>query len=519
MLNTRRSRSGRRSPARRPQRARRTCSRPSCSSRRSRPIRGIGGRAAVISITRLMNQGLLLISPMLLTRFLSVEEFGQYREFLLYATVLEVIASYNIFTSLLRFVAHHPEHRQQFVDQAVLMTLGTSTLVVVGTAVLNWIFQGALVGDFMLPLGVLAFVYVNFDYWEHMWLTQRRIGAVFAYTTGRLIARMVTVVTAAWLSSDVQVIIWSLVTLEAARFLGSFFMWARYRQGGHRRLESGWREQLRFCGPTGAAHVLVGLNKSMSSLYVAKLLGPVALAHFAIGTYMRPIITVLRNSMSDVLLPEISSQVRSQPHADSLLLWRRMTVVAAILMVPAAVLLGRFAETIVVTLFTEEYREAVPVFQIYLLVLFREVVDFAVPLRAINRTAPLMYGNLVSLVSNAILLAILLPTIGLIGAAAAFVLARMIEGVYQGRQTAKAYGIAARELVRWRDVGKVALAAALASITLATSFWTSAMGLLGVVAAGCCFMAVYVLLLLLLRVPEAVQLKQRLRLLVGQALA
>ena len=60
-----------------------------------------------------MNQGLLLISPMLLTRMLSVEQFGQYREFLLYATVLEVIAGYNITSSLLRFVAHQPEHRQQ----------------------------------------------------------------------------------------------------------------------------------------------------------------------------------------------------------------------------------------------------------------------------------------------------------------------------------------------------------------------------------------------------------------------
>ena len=127
--------------------------------------------------------------------------------------------------------------------------------------------------------------------------------------------------------------------------------------------------------------------------------------------------------------------------ADSLLLWRRMTVVAAILLIPAAVLLARFADTIVVTLFAEEYRLAVPVFQIYLLVLFREIVDFAVPLRAINRTAPLMYGNFVSLVVNAILLAILLPTVGLIGAAMAFIIARAIEGLYLGRQTAKAYGI------------------------------------------------------------------------------
>jgi O-antigen/teichoic acid export membrane protein len=257
----------------------------------------------------------------------------------------------------------------------------------------------------------------------------------------------------------------------------------------------------------------------MSSLVVAKLLGPVGLAHYTIGTYLRPIVTVLRNSLSDALLPEMASQQRSPQRGDSLVLWRRMTIVAAILLIPAAVLLGRFAETIVVTLFSEEYRIAVPVFQIYLLVLFREIVDFGVPLRAINRTAPLMYGNLVSIVANAIFLAILLPTIGLLGAAMAFVIARIIEGVYQGRETAKAYGIASRQLVKWSDVGKVALAAALASVTLATTLWTSTMGLFGVVAAGCCFMVVYVLLLLLLRVPEALMLKERLHLLVGQALA
>ena len=52
-----------------------------------------------------------------------------------------------------------------------------------------------------------------------------------------------------------------------------------------------------------------------------------------------------------------------------------------------------------------------------------------------------MYGNFVSIVVNAIFLAILLPTMGLLGAAMAFIIARMIEGFYLGRQTAKAYGI------------------------------------------------------------------------------
>jgi O-antigen/teichoic acid export membrane protein len=457
-----------------------------------------------------MNQGLVLISPMLLTRLLSVEQFGQYREFLLYATVLDVIAAYNITTSLLRFVAHQPEHRQQFVDQALLMTLSTSMLVIIGTAVLNWVFPGAIVGSYMLPLGIFIFVYVNFDFWEHMWLAQRRVGAVFAYTTGRLIARIITVVTAAWLTSDVHVIIWSLVALESARFLGSLFMWLRYRHRGEHRLESGWHEQLKFCGPAGAASVLVTLNKSMGSLYVAKMLGPIGLAHYSIGTYMRPIITVLRNSLSDALLPEMSEKHRSKQHGDSMTLWRRMTIIAAIMLIPAAVLLWRFADTIVVTLFSMEYRAAVPVFQIYLLVLFREVVDFAVPLRAANRTAPLMYSNLLSIVVNAILLSILLPTVGLLGAAMAFIISRMIEGVYLGYQTARAFGVPGMSLIKWGDLGKILVAAAVASLTLVGSFWTSNFGLVGALAASCLYMLVYAGMLLVLRLPEALVLRDRL---------
>jgi O-antigen/teichoic acid export membrane protein len=482
-------------------------------------VNGIGGRAAVISITRLMNQGLLLISPMLLTRLLSVEEFGRYREFLLYASILEVIAGFNIFTSLLRFVAHRPEHRQQFVDQALLMTFATSLLVIGSAALLNWLFDGALVGHYMLPLAAYIFVYVNLDYWENMWLAQRRVGRVFAYTSSRLAARIVTVVTAAWLSSDVQVIIWSLVTLETLRFVVSSIAWARYRQRSPRRLESGWREQLRYCGPTGAAHVLTGLNRSLAGLYVANWFGPVGLAHYSIGTYIRPVIVVLRNSLSDSLLPEMAAQLRSAEHADSLRPWRRITVVAAILLLPAAVLLGRFADTIVITLFGEEYRAAVPVFQIYLLVLVREIFDFAVPLRAINQTAPLLYGNVVSMIVNAVFLALLLPTAGLLGAAVATILARVIEAGYLARETARVYETPARELFQWGDLGKVTLAAALASVTLVGSFWTSTMGLFGAIAAGCCYLALYVPLLLLLRVPEALLLKDRLQLPVDRALA
>jgi len=470
----------------------------------------LGGRAAVISITRMLNQGLLLISPILLVRLLSVEAFGRYREFLLYASVLITFANFTLSKSLLHFAPHRPEHRQRFVDQTLLLTFASSAIALGTVAVLNALFDGALVGEQMLPIALYVGLFVNFDFWEHLWLSQRRIGAVFAYTTMRLVARLTVVVIAAALSGDPNVIIWSLVVLEGVRFTVAFAVWWRRREPYRSELPGSWREQLRFCLPSGTASVLVTVNKSMGSLFITKLLGPVALAHYTIGTYVQPIITVLRDSLSDVLLPEMSAEQRAGTN-DPLFLWRHMTVLAAILLIGALVVLERFAEILIVTIFTAEYQAAVLIFQIYLLVLAREVMDFAVPLRAINRTAPIMHSNTLSIVLNAILLAVLLPTIGVAGAAIAFVVSRVVEGFYLSRQMARAYSLRVRDLARWGDLSKVVLAAALASVTLYGDYLTDALGLIGVLLHGGVFLIAYVALLVLFRVPEAAMLLSRLQ--------
>ena len=72
----------------------------------------------------------MVISPIILARLLSVTEFGHYREFLVYVTVLVGMAAFGINSSLLNFIPTEPTRGWRFVNQAVLMTLTSSTLVV-----------------------------------------------------------------------------------------------------------------------------------------------------------------------------------------------------------------------------------------------------------------------------------------------------------------------------------------------------------------------------------------------------
>ncbi|HEY0681392.1 MAG TPA: oligosaccharide flippase family protein [Steroidobacter sp.] len=491
---------------RRPRRARRR--------RRSRVIAGLVSRTAIISITRFMNQGLVVISPILLVRLLTVEEFGRYREFLLYAGLLTTICAFGINNSLLYFIPSRPHSVRQMVRQAVIMTFGTSMLVVGVTVLADYLSNGAVLGAVALPVALYVLLFVNLDFWEFYWLAQKRPVPVFAYTTGRLIARILVVVTAATIWRDVMPIIWSLIALEAARMTVSFIAWQRAGRSidpADRGAEDAcWREQFRYCLPVGLALVLVTLNKSLGNLFVTKTLGVVALAHYAIGTHIQPVIGVLRNSVSDAVLPELAA-LKNAKGEGALALWRRSTVVSMILLTAAGVVLFEFAHTFVVTLFSPSYEPAVLIFQIYLLVLVREVFDFGVALRAVNKTAPIVTGSLFAILLNLLLLVTVLPIWGLPAAALAFVISRWTEGVVLGRSTMRAYNIGIDDLARWGDLARVALAALVASIVFYGSFWIDHFGLVGVVLGAAVFMCLFVVLLVAFRVPEAVAMLGRLR--------
>jgi O-antigen/teichoic acid export membrane protein len=439
-----------------------------------------------------MNQGLHLISPIILTRLLSVADFGRYREFLLYATIMTGVAAFGINSSLLRFIPVRPELGWRYVNQSVLMTLAMSTLVGAGVLVLNALTGGRLVGDYAVPVVFYVLLFVNFDFWEFLWIAEKRPMRVWSYTSGRLAARITVVTVAAALTQDVSVIINSLIGLELVRVVVSIAAWrARNRTHSHVSADGSWREQLDYCVPFGASLMVVVLNRSMGNLFVAKMMGPVAL-------------------VSDVMLGELAASSHDT-NSDRLLLWRRSTVVTAILLVCAGVILARFADVFVITLFGEEYREAVIVFQIFLLVLLRETMDFAIPLRAINKTTPILRSNLVAIVVNAALLAVLLPLWGLPGAVVAYLVSRVIEGSYMASQLMRAYDIGIKQLAEWGDLLKIGIAAALASVVLYGSFWTETMGLFGVLIAAAFYVAAFAGLLWLLRVPEMTVLLRHLR--------
>ena len=162
---------------------------------------------------------------MILVRLLSVEDFGHYREFLVYAALLISIAGFGISTSLLRFVPDNPERSWRLVNQTALLTLASSTIVAGGAFALDALFDGRLLGGYGMRVALYVYLFVNLDFWEFLWLSERRSFAVLGYTTARLVARIAVVTITAALTRDVDAIILSLLVLEAVRLAISAAGW------------------------------------------------------------------------------------------------------------------------------------------------------------------------------------------------------------------------------------------------------------------------------------------------------
>jgi len=464
---------------------------------------------------RLANQALILVSPIILVRLLSIQQFGHYREFLLYVGLLSALFAFGINNSLLYFVPAQPQNAWRFVRQSVLLTLFNSLIGAALLIALDTLLGGAVIGDLLLPVCLYVLLFVNVDFWQFLWLARKRPGVVFAYTTGRVLARMTTVIAVAAFTRDVNAIIAGLIAVEAARLAVSLISWRRMVRGSSEEpVADAWREQIRFCAPVGVSLGIVTLNKSLAGMFVAKTLGPVALAHYAIGTYVEPIISILRNSISDALLPEMAEK-NTRNSADPLQLWRRTTVVSAVLLLPTAVLLFRFAEPLIATLFSSSYLPAAVILQIYVFTLVRECFDFGVLLRSINRTGPIVTSNTAALLVNVPLLLILMPLYGLQGAVAAFVISRFVDGGYLAWRSLRLCGLKVRELASWSDLGSVVLATTLAAVPVFAFDWTRALGIAGIIPAVLLFAITFALVLRAVRLPEAMLIFARLRLPLG----
>ena len=419
------------------------------------------GRTLVLGSARLGNYMVLVISPIVLTRLLDVDTYGLYREFILYAMVFMGVSKFSIDRSLIYFIPKYPEREWVFVSQCIVFSV---LFFLIGIGLFSAIYtMGGFADDFQFGNELLIYVFflVQLDFVESYWLGRKDSFRVLLYSGIRMIARVGTVIWAAFVFGDAGSIVVGLIGVEALRWTLVLGYLLRQKLIGWRLERSTLVEQLRFFAPLGAANTVYTLNKYLGQIVTVVLLGPAALALYVLGAYLEMVSHLTRGSVSDVIFPDMVEAEQKTRHR-SLDLWRTSTVIYAFLLVPLGCFFFIHAESVVTLLFSSTYAGATPVFMVFALLLIRDAINFGSPLRAMNRPAAVLRGTLLSLAVTVLATWPLVSQFGLVGPALAFLAGRIAEEIYMGRQLLGITGLSLRDVLPWRQLGCLLLLAVVA---------------------------------------------------------
>lgn len=452
----------------------------------------------------------MVISPLVLVRLLTVEDFGEYREFLLYATVIGNFAAFSFPNSLMYFVGRQPAAAWGYARRVAAAVFMSSVLAVTAFAAFEWVGNHALLGDALLPCLLYVLFYANLDFWECLWLAQRKATAVFVYTAGRLAARLGVVIVVATVTRSVEHVVWALVILEGLRLMVSavFFRVAAQRDVGEPPNVS-WRGMMEFCLPAGTSVFVTTLSSSLSGIFIDHQLGSEELAKFVVGSYIFMVIFPIRNALSDVLLSEMAKQEAVRRNG-WLPTWHRATVVLAIMLVPVSVLVARYAAAFIEVVFSASYLDAVPVVRAYAVLMALCCVDLALIMRVTNQTRIMLEATVVSSVVNLAGLLVLLPGFGIAGASVATVVASIVGLGFGAAKLARSQELVVSDLFSGVSMAKIGVSAAAACVLLLPSLAFPGGGIGSVLVNSAGFVVLYLAGLALCRVPEFIWLKEAL---------
>jgi O-antigen/teichoic acid export membrane protein len=146
-----------------------------------------------------------------MVRLLSVEQFGQYQEFLLYGTVILTIVEFSANGSLAYFIPREPSRERLYFTQATAFVFFTSAIAAVLVLLFSHNMPSEVIREHKYALSLYTMFLCNLDAWEVLWIVKKKTMNILYYSLTRLATRTVVVIFVAYFSRQVSTVIWSLV--------------------------------------------------------------------------------------------------------------------------------------------------------------------------------------------------------------------------------------------------------------------------------------------------------------------
>jgi len=457
-------------------------------------------QSIILTAARVAGFAFSFAIPLVLVRVFDQAEFGIYKQLFLISGTAIPILGLGLGASLFYFIPRDSGDGQRYVLQALLLlalTGATAGLAIfLGADVIAHQFQAPSLRDYLPVLAVFVFLSVPSQLITVVPVADRRPTIAGFSIAGADIVRAAAIILAALLARSLEAVLWAAVAAIALR--GAWLLvYVRIRRDpGHKaRARRDLRGQFGYALPFAAAVLFQTGLARFHEYYVAASVSPERFAIYAIGVLHIPVITLLAQSVAEVMIVRAAQAYRAGDRGELRRLWHAAVGRLAVFLLPCWALAELFTPELIGILFGPAYLGSVPIFRIFLAtILLMVVVDHGI-LRATGDTPYILKTNVAGFAASVVAVALLAKISVVLGAVTGYIVGMIALRALGLVKVAARLGLRFRDLLPWRELARVAAAILISSGLAATTFLLPH-ALLRILCGSAVFAGVYLVIVL-----------------------
>lgn len=385
-------------------------------------------KAGFITVGRFLRAFSKLLLLIILVRLLSKFDYGTYRQVIMLYSLFSVVMVLGIPTSIYYFVPKsNDDEAKTYVlqSQIALFVLGLLLGIIFyfSSRFCGRIFNNgslpvylrifALYPLFEFPMEAIPPILISFD--------RHRSAAIFNVISA--INNLLAVIIPLLLGYSLYVAFLWLVIISGLQLVVASVYVIKVMGGKGKLFNSSlFREQMRYSIPLGLSSIVTIIARELDKLIISLYFLPDVFAVYAVGAKELPFVTIVPYAVASTLFPKFVKLHEEKNVDQFFMLWHKSIRKVSLLILPLFAFFMITAREVITILYTPEYLAAVPVFQVYLLLLLVHVAAFDSLVLSMGYSKIVLYSTIIGLMLNIVFNVVFINLIGFTGPAIATVL-------------------------------------------------------------------------------------------------
>ena len=225
-------------------------------------------------------------------------------------------------------------------------------------------------------------------------------------------------------------------------------------------------EQIKYSLPIGISSYLGIFGRQIDQYLISIFFSPAQFAVYSRGSLSVPLINDFQFMIHDILMPKYVAYFRDGHIEKLLYLFHKATDKAAKIKFPAFCFLFATAPQLIRLLYTSKYDDAIPVLRVYLFFIILTVTVYGAIPRVSGKTSSISWSTLLAIIVNIIVSILLLPILGPTGAAFGTIFSSSINFLCLIFVSCKLLGISIKYFLPWRHLTHLLLISMIPSVPL-----------------------------------------------------